>query len=98
IVLATGGGVIIRPENRDALGKRGFVIYLHATVEEQTRRTRNDRKRPLLQTGNPATVLRELFAVRDPLYREIADYVIDTDGCSPRTVAQRLMEALSPEH
>ena len=98
IVLATGGGVIIRPENRDALGKRGFVIYLHATVEEQARRTRNDRKRPLLQSGNPATVLRELFAVRDPLYREIADYVIDTDGCSPRTVAQRLMEALSPEH
>jgi shikimate kinase len=87
----------MRAENRAALGSRGFVIYLHATVDEQVRRTRNDRKRPLLQTGNPATVLRDLFKVRDPLYREIADYVIDTDGCSPRTVAQRLMEALTAE-
>ncbi|WP_146003531.1 shikimate kinase AroK [Kineobactrum sediminis] len=96
IVLATGGGVIIRPENRQVLGSRGFVIYLHATVEEQVRRTRKDRKRPLLQNGDPETVLRDLMAVRDPWYREIADYVIDTDGCSPRTVAQRLMLALNP--
>ncbi|MEQ9462295.1 MAG: shikimate kinase AroK [Haliea sp.] len=94
IVLATGGGVVMRVENRQVLAARGFVIYLHATVEEQVRRTRNDRKRPLLQTGNPEQVLRDLMAVRDPLYREIADHVIDTDGCSPRTVAQRLLQAL----
>lgn len=94
IVLATGGGVVMRAENRQALAARGFVIYLHATVAEQVRRTRNDRKRPLLQTGDPERVLRELMAVRDPLYREIADHVIDTDGCGPRTVAQRLLQTL----
>ena len=94
IVLATGGGVIQRAENRLALGGRGFVIYLHATVDEQVRRTRRGKGRPLLQTDNPEQVLRELMARRDPLYREIADHVIDTDGCSPRTVAQRLVRAL----
>jgi len=94
IVLATGGGVVMRPENRQALGARGFVVYLHATVEEQVRRTRRDRRRPLLQKGDPEQVLRALMAVRDPLYREIADHVIDTDGCSPRTVAQRLVQEL----
>ena len=97
IVLATGGGVIMRPENHEALGNRGFVIYLHATVHEQVRRTRNDRKRPLLRLGNPATILRDLMAVRDPLYRDIADHVIDTDGCSPRMVAQRLMQELTSD-
>ena len=94
VVLATGGGVVMREANRRALGSRGFVIYLHATVREQTRRTRHDKRRPLLQTGDPAAVLRDLMAVRDPLYREIADHVIDTDGCSPKTVAQRLIREL----
>jgi shikimate kinase len=94
IVLATGGGVVMRPENRQALGARGYVVYLHATVEEQVRRTRRDRRRPLLQKGDPEQVLRALMAIRDPLYREIADYTIDTDGCSPRTVAQRLVRDL----
>ncbi len=95
LVLATGGGVILRPENRRALGGRGFVIYLHATVDEQVRRTERDRRRPLLQTGDPEAVLRDLMALRDPLYREIADHIIETDGCSPRVVAQRLLEELT---
>ncbi|MBA6413949.1 shikimate kinase AroK [Parahaliea sp. F7430] len=94
LVLATGGGVIQRAENRRALGSRGYVIYLHATVEEQVRRTRRDRRRPLLRNGDPEQVLRELMELRDPLYREIADHIIDTDGCSPRTVAQRLVKEL----
>ena len=94
VVLATGGGVILREENRSALASRGFVIYLHATVAEQTRRTRNDRNRPLLQTDDPGKVLADLMAIRDPLYREIADHVIDTDGCAPRAVAKRLMSEL----
>jgi shikimate kinase len=94
VVLATGGGVVIRPENRQALAGRGYVVYLYATVEEQVRRTRRDRRRPLLQKGDPEEVLRSLMAIREPLYREIADHIIETDGCSPRTVAQRLMEEL----
>lgn len=94
VVLATGGGVIIRPQNRQALGARGYVVYLHATVDEQVRRTRRDRRRPLLQNGDPEEVLRSLMAIRDPLYREIADHIIETDGCSPRTVAQRLVREL----
>ena len=94
IVLATGGGVILRPENRRALGGRGFVVYLYASVEEQVKRTRRDRRRPLLQKGDPEEVLRGLMEVRDPLYREIADHIIETDGCSPKTVAQRLVREL----
>jgi shikimate kinase len=97
IVLATGGGVVLRPENRRALAARGFVIYLYATVDEQVRRTRRDRRRPLLQTGDPEEVLRGLMSVRDPLYREIADHIIETDGCSPRTVAQRLVRELQED-
>ncbi len=92
VVLATGGGVVLRPDNRRVLGARGYVIYLHATVDEQVRRTRRDNKRPLLQKGDPEQVLRDLMLIRDPLYREIADFVIDTDGCSPRAVAQALVE------
>jgi shikimate kinase len=95
VVLATGGGVVMRQENRRVLAARGFVIYLHATVEEQVRRTHKDRRRPLLQVGEPEQVLKELMAIRDPLYREIADHVIDTDGCSPRTVAQQLVRELA---
>jgi shikimate kinase len=94
IVLATGGGVVLRPENRRALAARGFVIYLYATVEEQVRRTRRDRRRPLLQRGDPGQVLGALMAVRDPLYREIADHIIETDGCGPKSVAQRLVREL----
>lgn len=97
VVLATGGGVILKPENRRALAGRGYVIYLHATVDEQVKRTRRDRNRPLLQTDDPEAVLRELMALRDPLYREIADHIIDTDGCSPRTVAQRLVRELQAD-
>jgi shikimate kinase len=95
VLLATGGGVIMRQENRRVLAARGFVIYLHATVEEQVRRTHRDRRRPLLQDGDPEEILRDLMVVRDPLYREIADHVIDTDGCSPRTVAQNLVRDLT---
>ncbi|MFK8048537.1 MAG: shikimate kinase AroK [Halioglobus sp.] len=95
VLLATGGGVIMRQENRRVLAARGFVVYLHATVEEQVRRTHRDRRRPLLQTGDPEQILSDLMDIRDPLYREISDHVIDTDGCSPRTVAQKLVRELS---
>jgi shikimate kinase len=93
-VLATGGGVVMRESNRRALAERGFVVYLHATLDEQLRRTRNDRNRPLLNTPDPEQTLRELITLRDPLYREIADHVIDTDSSSPKVIAQRLLSQL----
>ncbi|WP_439106246.1 shikimate kinase AroK [Congregibacter sp.] len=93
-VLATGGGVVMREANRRVLASRGFVIYLHATLNEQIRRTRGDRSRPLLNGNDPETTLRELFELRDPLYRDIADYVIDTDSSSPKVIAQRLLAQL----
>jgi shikimate kinase len=93
-VLATGGGAVLRPANRQVLSERGFVIYLCTTLEEQLRRTRKDRNRPLLQTDDPEGTLRRLFAERDPLYREVADLVIDTDSSSPKTVAQRVLACL----
>ena len=95
ILLATGGGAVLRAENRQALAARGYVIYLHATVEQQVARTNQDRNRPLLQSGDPETILCELMAVRDPLYREIADLVIDTDAGSARTLTQRIVSELN---
>ncbi|MEE4278661.1 MAG: shikimate kinase AroK [Halieaceae bacterium] len=93
-VLATGGGVVMREANRRVLAERGFVVYLHATLEEQLRRTRGDRNRPLLANDDPEAVLRELMAVREPLYRGIADLVIETDRSPPRQIAQKLLSQL----
>ena len=78
VVLATGGGAILSPVTRDNLRNRGVVIYLRGTPEHLYERTRHDRNRPLLQTGNPLEKLRELYRQRDPLYREVADIVVDT--------------------
>lgn len=99
LVLATGGGVVMRPENRRALHAGGRVVYLHTSVEQQIDRTARDRNRPLLRTANPAQVLRDLMAVRDPLYREVADIIIETDERPPRMVVQEILarlETLSP--
>lgn len=78
IVLATGGGAVLRESNRKAMHGRGVVVYLRASPDELAHRTRNDRSRPLLQTADPRTRLRELFRQRDPLYRETAHFTIDT--------------------
>lgn len=91
IVLATGGGVVIREENRRNLASRGTVIYLRTSVDQQLARTGKDKNRPLLQTENPRAVLLDLFIKRDPLYLEIADIVIETDGCNPRWVVQEII-------
>jgi shikimate kinase len=94
IVLATGGGAILDPANREHLGNRGKVIYLHASVNQQLKRTRMDRNRPLLQTEDPRARLEELMAIRDPLYREITSVVIDTDGMRVRDVVNKILEML----
>jgi len=94
IILATGGGAILDAENRRHLSSRGRVIYLHASVNQQLKRTRRDRNRPLLQTADPRAKLEELMAVRDPLYREIADVIIETDGKRVRDVVRQIIEQL----
>jgi shikimate kinase len=94
IILATGGGAILDPENRRHLSARGRVIYLHATVNQQLKRTRRDRNRPLLQTADPRAKLEELMAIRDPLYREIADVIIETDGKRVRDVVRQIIQQL----
>ncbi|MES2821827.1 MAG: shikimate kinase AroK [Pseudomonadota bacterium] len=94
VVLATGGGAVMRPENRSALRAGGRVVYLHTSVEQQLDRTSRDRNRPLLRTLNPGKVLADLMAIRDPLYREIADVVVETDERPPRLVVQEILERL----
>lgn len=89
-LLATGGGIIASPENRRVLASRGKVVYLMTSIDEQVRRTSRDKKRPLLNQQDPRKVLTELAGIRHPLYEEIADFVIDTDGRSPKSVAQEL--------
>ena len=80
MILATGGGAVEREENRQLLRGGGLVVYLCATLNQQCPRTERDRKRPLLQTGDPRQVLQQLMKRRDPLYREVADLVVASDG------------------
>ncbi len=94
IVLATGGGAVMREQNRIHLGSRGTVVYLCTSVDQQLARTARDRNRPLLQTEDPEAVLRNLFATRDPLYRSVADIIIETDQRNPRWVVQELKKRL----
>lgn len=88
IVLATGGGAVMREQNRKLLKDCGQVVYLRTTIETQLRRTARDRNRPLLQTDDPRGRLEELMHIRDPLYRQIADLVVDTDRDSVRKAVQ----------
>ena len=94
IVLATGGGAVVRPENRQALSERGAVVYLRVSLEEQIARTGRDRQRPLLRGEDPAGTLRKLNAEREPLYLEVADHVVATSGQSAKTVAQNIVRLL----
>ncbi len=96
IVLATGGGAVLDEANRAVLAARGTVVYLHASVGEQLRRTRGDRRRPLLQVADPAARLAELMAVREPLYRAVADLVVETDGRGVRSVVGEIVRRLPP--
>lgn len=94
IVLATGGGAILKPENRQFLMSRGTTIYLYANIDTLMERTSKDRNRPLLQTENPREKLEELLAIRDPLYRETADIIIDTGKDSIRLAIKEILEKL----
>ncbi|MGQ9724753.1 MAG: shikimate kinase [Tepidimonas sp.] len=93
-VLSTGGGAVLRPDNRRHLRERGRVFYLRSTPDELIRRLRHDRTRPLLQVADPVQRLRELYAARDPLYRETAHHVIETSRPSVATLVNLILMQL----
>lgn len=94
IILATGGGAVLAEENRRNLMERGIVVYLRASIKQQVERTSRDKNRPLLQTPNPELKIRELMKIRDPLYIEVADIVIDTNRRNPRSVGLEIIRQL----
>jgi shikimate kinase len=92
-VLATGGGSILLPENREILRQHGFVVYLHCPVDKQLERTHKDSNRPLLNTDNPRQRLQDLFKVREPIYRSLADFIVDTGQYSSRSTVRQILRA-----
>lgn len=94
LVLSTGGGAILDPENRRLLAEHGFVVYLYASVEQQIARTERTDNRPLLRVGDRRETLQRLFQIRDPLYREIADLVVNTDGRNARLLSRDIEDRL----
>lgn len=90
-VLATGGGAVTQAENRRLLPARGFVIYLECSPQQQYDRTYKDKNRPLLQSEDPLESLQELMRERDPLYREVADLVVSTEGRSASAVVKDIV-------
>jgi shikimate kinase/3-dehydroquinate synthase len=95
IVLSTGGGAVLSATNRELLMRHGTVIYLRATIDDLWRRTRQDKNRPLLQTANPRKRLIELYAQRDPLYRETAHIIVESGKRSARYLAQLLAQQIA---
>lgn len=91
IILATGGGSVVNKAVRNRLSARGIVVYLQTTIDKQVARTQRDKRRPLLQNEDPEKVLRELADTRNPLYEEVADYIVDTDDQSARAVANQII-------
>lgn len=89
-VIATGGGAILREENRKTLSDSGIVVYLLCRPEHQYERIRWDKNRPLIQTENPQQKLKDLFRIRDPLYRSVADYIVNTEGRPASQVANQI--------
>jgi shikimate kinase len=87
VIVATGGGAVLDPANRERLARTGTVVYLQATVDAQLQRTQPSRNRPLLMNGDPRAVLEGLIAIREPLYEEIAHIRVDTTGRQVRAVA-----------
>ena len=94
VVMATGGGAVETPENRQHLSARGTVIYLYATVDQQVERTSKDKNRPLLQNEDPRQVLEDLFDHRHPLYEEVADITVATGAQNPRTLAADIIKQI----
>ncbi|GAB2503545.1 shikimate kinase [Pseudoxanthomonas sangjuensis] len=96
-LVATGGGAVLDADNRRRMRERGFVVYLRVGVESQLKRVGRDRNRPLLQAADREQVLRDLSAAREPLYREIADLTLDTDGLNPHEATCALVGQLAAQ-
>jgi shikimate kinase len=94
VVVSTGGGVVLRPSNRERLKQGGTVLYMHATPETLWERTRHSKHRPLLQAPDPFARVQELYAMRDALYREVADAVVESDREQVNRLAHRLEQQL----
>jgi len=94
IVLATGGGAVLLPDNRRLLAERGRVVYLKTSVAQQVDRVRHGRQRPLLAAGDNSARLGELMDTRAPLYAEIADVVVSTDGQRVNSVVEQVLREL----
>ncbi len=94
-VISTGGGAVLRPDNRRNLHERTRVVYLHSIAEEVFRRLRHDRNRPLLQVADPLMRLKDLYAVRDPLYRETAHLVIETGRPSVSALVSTILHKMN---
>jgi len=94
VVIATGGGAVLREENRHHLTQKGIVVYLKTSVERQFLRTRRDKNRPLLQNGNSKQILIDLFAQRDPIYRDLSDILVVTDKMNPNSVVRYIVQQL----
>jgi shikimate kinase len=92
IVLATGGGIVIEEENRELLASRGTVFYLHTPLNTQVERTAKDKDRPLLKDKDPEKVLADLQKLRQSLYEEVSDHIIDTEGKSGSEVANEIVK------
>lgn len=97
IVLSTGGGCVETPEVREFLRQRGTVIYMEVSLDTQLARLKKDKKRPLLQGGNPQEVLIELWEKREPYYENIADFTVITDNRSVRDVCEDILKWLGNE-
>jgi shikimate kinase len=93
-IISTGGGMVLAEENRVCLKTRFRCVYLRATPQDLFRRLRNDKKRPLLQVADPMQVIKELFAIRDPLYTEVADVIVDTGRPPIGALVKNISEAL----
>ncbi|WP_445116780.1 shikimate kinase AroK [Acinetobacter sp. WZC-1] len=94
LVIATGGGAVTQAVNREFLRQRGIVVYLYTPVELQLQRTYRDKNRPLIQVENPEQKLRDLLKVRDPLYREVAHYIIETNQGAARDLAVSILQLI----
>ena len=97
IVLATGGGAVLDPDNRALMAAQGYVIYLSVPLEQLLKRTAKDRNRPLLQNTDPRKKMQELLETRDPLYREVANIVIETKDKQIRSIVKNLFKLVTEQ-